>query len=163
MPDAIANTSPLLHLHRIGTLEWLAALFGEVWTPSAVVSELEDGRRRGFNVPNPRECSWLQVVDPRCTPSVWLSLDLGPGELAAMALALENPGRTLLLDDALARRTAQLAGLRVWGTLRLTLEAKSHGLVQSVRPILGRLRDSGLWVSEDVMTRVLRLAGESAP
>jgi predicted nucleic acid-binding protein len=32
MPDAITNTSPLVYLHRIQTLEWLPALFEEIWT-----------------------------------------------------------------------------------------------------------------------------------
>jgi predicted nucleic acid-binding protein len=39
-------------------------------------------------------------------PSEWLSLDLGTGELEAMALALENRRHVVLLDDALARRIA---------------------------------------------------------
>ena len=42
---------------------------------------------------------------------------IGPGELAAMALALENPAHVVLLDDALARRVVQAAGLTVWGSL----------------------------------------------
>lgn len=67
-------------------------------------------------------------------PSEWLALDLGPGELAAMALALENPDMIVLLDDQLARHTAQAAGLSVWGTLRVLLEAKSFGLITKVEP-----------------------------
>ncbi|WP_207213844.1 hypothetical protein [Sorangium cellulosum] len=61
----------------------------------------------------------MKIVDPRSKPSEWLALDLGAGELAAMALALEHPSRVILLDDALARRTAQAAGLVVWGTLKI--------------------------------------------
>jgi predicted nucleic acid-binding protein len=34
--------------------------------------------------------NWLRVVEPQMVPSEWLSLDLGTGELEAMALALEN-------------------------------------------------------------------------
>jgi predicted nucleic acid-binding protein len=55
----------------------------------------------------------MKIVDPQSMPSEWLALDLGAGELAAMALALENRSRVILLDDALARRTAQAAGLVV--------------------------------------------------
>ncbi len=44
MPEIISNTSPLLYLYRIGTLEWLRELgSAEVWIPSAVVFELEVG------------------------------------------------------------------------------------------------------------------------
>ena len=114
VPDAISNTSPLLYLHRIGALTFLPKLFSEVWIPNAAVSELQEGRRKGYDVPDPRSYAWLQVVDPSYVPSEWLTRDLGSGELAAMALALDHPDRVVLLDDALARQVAQAAGLEVW-------------------------------------------------
>jgi predicted nucleic acid-binding protein len=97
MPDAICNTSPLLYLYRIGALDWLQRLFGEVWIPNAVASELDRGRQKGYDVPDLEDCDWLHRVEPSLTPPEWLALDLRPGELAAMALALENPDRIVLL------------------------------------------------------------------
>jgi len=160
MPEAISNTSPLVYLYRIGGLEWLPELFSEVWTPDAVVIELQEGRRRGYDVPNPSDYDWLRVVKPNAVPSEWLTLDLGIGELETMALALENPSRVALLDDALARRIAQAAGLEVWGTLRVLLEAKSLGFIDAVGPVIDQLRDSGMWISDRIQQRVLALAGE---
>lgn len=162
MPEAISNTSPLVYLYRIGALEWLAKLFSEVWTSDAVVKELQEGRRRGYDVPDPGDYDWLQVVKPQAVPSEWLTLDLGMGELETMALALENPSRVVLLDDALARRIAQAAGLQVWGTLRVLLEAKSQGIIDTVEPVIDQLRDSGMWISDRIRQRVLALAGEGA-
>jgi predicted nucleic acid-binding protein len=100
------------------------------------------------------------VIEPQALPSEWLTLDLGRRELEAMALALENRSRIVLLDDALARRIVQAAGLQVWGTLRLLLEAKAKGLTQSIKPAVGRLEGSGMWISDSVRQRVLALAGE---
>ncbi len=114
MPYAISNTSPLLYLYRIQAIDWLPRLFDEIWVPTAVVHELDEGQRRGYEVPQLRTYSWLSVIDPQVTPSEWLSLDLGAGERAAIALTLENPTRIILLGDQLARRTAQAAGLTVW-------------------------------------------------
>jgi hypothetical protein len=88
-------------------------------------------------------------------------LDLGAGEIAAMALALENPDKVILLDDMLARRTAQAAGLQVWGTLKVLLEAKSHGITDKVEPYVSKLGDSGMWISAEIKERILKLAGES--
>lgn len=105
-------------------LEWLPKLFEEVWTPNAVRSELEVGRSKGYDVPYLAGILWLKLVNPKTMPSEWLSLDLGIGEIAAMSLALENPSHVILLDDMLARRTAKAAGLDVWGTLKVLLEAK---------------------------------------
>jgi hypothetical protein len=161
MPKAISNTSPLLYLYRIETIDWLPKLFDEIWMPEAVKNELAAGRGKGYDVPDPSEYSWLNVVNPKSTPSEWLALDLGAGEIAAMALALENPTRIVLLDDMLARRTAQAAGLQVWGTLKILLEAKSHGLVKKIEPHVTKLGESGMWVSSETKQRILDLAGES--
>ena len=161
MPKAISNTSPLLYLYRIGGIDWLPKLFDEVWTPEAVKNELQAGRNKGYDVPNPDDYSWLNIVNPKSTPSEWLALDLGVGEIAAMALALENSDRVVLLDDMLARRTAQMAGLQVWGTLKVLLEAKSQALVNEVKSYVTKLSDSGMWVSAEIKQRILKLAGES--
>ena len=162
MPDVISNTSPLVYLYRIDAAGWLPKLFSNIWVPTAVVEELREGQRRGFDVLNPGNYRWLQVVDPRATPSEWLSLDLGPGEMAAMALALENRSRVVLLDDMLARRTAQAAGLSVWGTLKVLLEAKSQGLTERIAPFVDCLREKGMWLSEEIRERILALANETS-
>jgi predicted nucleic acid-binding protein len=78
-----------------------------------------------------------------------------------MALALENPDRIVLLDDMLARRTAQAAGLQVWGTLKVLLEAKSQGFIETIEPYISGLSDAGMWISAEVKQRILILAGES--
>jgi predicted nucleic acid-binding protein len=160
MPKAISNTSPLLYLYRINAIGWLPKIFDEVWTSEAVINELEAGRRTGYDVPNAADYPWLIIVNPKSMPSEWLALDLGTGEIASMALALENPDRIVLLDDMLARRTAQAAGLQVWGTLKVLLTAKSQGLVDKIEPYVTKLSESGMWVSVDVKQRILTLAGE---
>ena len=160
MPEAISNTSPLLYLHRIGAMGWLPQLFDAVWTPDAVKRELLEGRAKGYDAPDLTEHPWLNIVNPASMPSEWLALDLGAGELAAMALALEQPTKIILLDDLLARRTAQAAGLQVWGTLRVLLEAKAQGLTDLVTPSVLRLSQAGMWISPEVRKRILALAGE---
>jgi predicted nucleic acid-binding protein len=155
---AISNTSPLLYLHRIGALPWLREIFSDVWVPRAVLEELREGARRGHDVPQPERFDWINVVEPGSVPSEWLALDLGAGEVAAMALALENRDRIVLLDDALARRIGHAAGLKVWGTLRVLLEAKARGLTDSISPLLDKLEEAGMWISRDIRERVLALA-----
>jgi predicted nucleic acid-binding protein len=161
MPEAISNTSPLLYLHRIRAADWLPQLFSTIWTPDAVRTELLEGRAKGYDAPDTADYPWLNIVNPASMPSEWLALDLGAGELAAMALALEQLAKIILLDDMLARRTAQAAGLQVWGTLRVLLEAKAQGLTDSVAPYVLRLSQAGMWISPEVRQRILVLAGET--
>ena len=118
------------------------------------------GQTKGYDVPIPINYPWLRTVNPKNMPSEWLALDLGAGELSAMALALENPNHIILLDDGLARRTATAAGLTVWGTLKVLLEAKSLGLVDRIEPMIGRFSEVGMWISDDIKRRILKLAGE---
>jgi predicted nucleic acid-binding protein len=67
-----------------------------------------------------------------------------------MSLAVESPASILLLDDLLARRLARAAGLAVWGTLKVLLEAKAQGLTSQVAPHLDALSASGMWLSAEV-------------
>jgi predicted nucleic acid-binding protein len=85
MLEATSNTSPLFYLHQIDAFELLPRLFSVVWIPNAVIQELEAGQRQGCNVPNPSGYPWIRVADPERLPSAWLALDLGPGELSALA------------------------------------------------------------------------------
>ena len=101
----------------------------------------------GYDVPIEQHLSWAEIVEPMQMPSEWFALDLGIGEVAAMSLALENSDRVVILDDLLARRTAQAAGLNVWGTLRILLEAKSLGLTKEIRPHIEQLGSSGMYLS----------------
>ncbi|MEK7329021.1 MAG: DUF3368 domain-containing protein [Chloroflexota bacterium] len=39
--------------------------------------------------------------------------------------------------------------------------AKAQGLTDKIEPLIGRLEDSGMWISEEVRQRILTLAGES--
>lgn len=159
--QGISNTSPLLYLYRGGVIDWLPHIFSEVWIPHAVLKELEEGLHKGYDVPNPQEYTWIKIVDPQTIPSEWLALDLGTGELAAMALALENPKQVILLDDAMARRIAQAAGLNVWGTLKVLLEAKARRLTESIAPVVSRMESNGMWISANIRRRILTLAEEA--
>lgn len=95
-------------------------------------------------------------------PSEWLAVDLGKGEVAAISLALENPSAIILLDDLLARQLAHAAGLQVWGTLKVLLEAKTKGIVDNIAPLIKSLRGVGMWLSDQIEQRILRLAGEES-
>ncbi len=163
MSKAISDTSPLLYLYRIDALKWLPTLCGEILVPRAVTQELSAVQQRGYDVPDPQHYNWLEIVEPRVIPPDWLSLDLGAGELATLALALEQPECVVLLDDRQARRIAQVAGLNVWGTLRVLIEAKSHSLIERIATYLSALENTGMWISDQTRRRVLALAGEGQP
>jgi len=65
-----------------------------------------------------------------------------------------------VLDDALARRVAQLLDLPLTGTLGLPIDAKKAGLIVAVEPWLDRLQALRFHLAERTRTAVLRMAGE---
>ena len=68
MPIAISNTSPLLYLHKIESIDWLRTLFDSIWVPKAVVIELAEGQQRGFDVPDLAVYPWLQIIESVTIP-----------------------------------------------------------------------------------------------
>lgn len=63
MPKAISNSSPLIHLAKIGRLSLLKCFWNEVIIPEAVYREciLEGGERE--EVKALKEAEWLKVVN----------------------------------------------------------------------------------------------------
>jgi hypothetical protein len=128
------------YLHQLDLLKLLPALVGSVTVPPAVVEELSEGQRLGINLPNPLSHSWIIVRSPVSAPALRLITDLGPGESEVLALALETPNSIVILDDDLARRTAEMSGIRLTGTLGILLDAKQAGLLEEIAPLLERLQ-----------------------
>ena len=162
----ICDTSPLFYLHHAGCLDVLAQLYGTVTLPPAVVMELGAGRKGGWGGPVVENLSWVKVVPVTSTSLFPAIVDLGAGEVEVIALGLEirttnNPDVTLIMDDQLARRIADLYQLPYTGTLGIIIKAKQRGLLkQSVREIIQTMQESGMWLSPAVIDSALKLAGE---
>lgn len=160
MPEVISNTSPLQYLHQLGVLDWLPQVATRVLIPSAVVSELDAGIALGIALPDVRRLSWIEIRDPSHADQWQMISGLGAGESAALALAAEMAGTTLLLDDALARRMATLLNIPIRGTLGILLDAKKIGLTKSVKPLIDQRQKLGFRCSATTRNAVLSLAGE---
>ncbi len=160
MPEVICNTSPLQYLHQIGQLSILFTLAGHVIVPPAVLSELSEGRSRGVDLPSLDGLAWVAARTPVSAPTTALIADLGPGETQVLLLALEMPGAVVVLDDARARRVAELRHIPLIGTLGLLLDAKRAGSISAVKPCLDELQVLGFRLAAQTRAAVLKLAGE---
>jgi len=79
-----------------------------------------------------------------------------------LSFALKNPSYRAMVDDTAARRCAQTLGISTLGTGGTIALAKQRGLIESVTDRLQLLRDSGLWLSEEVFNLLKQKAGEGA-
>ena len=66
----------------------------------------------------------------------------------------------VVIDDLEARRCAKAMGLAILGTLGIVGRAKAAGLIERAAPIVQRRRETGLYVSDDIVQRLLREVGE---
>lgn len=159
MAIVIVDTSPLQYLFQLGLLDLLRELYGTVLIPEAVRDELLVGRSRGVNVPDPTGLLWI-TLRPTTTHVRVEALDnLGAGERAALALALESSDAIVILDDAAARAAAAL-NIPVTGTIGVLLLAKERGLVTSIADALSELEQRGFRIAPALLMRVLAIAGE---
>jgi predicted nucleic acid-binding protein len=162
MPETlvIVNTSPLLYLYQVDCLELLQQLYSTITVPPAVPQELETGKLQGVDVPEVNSIEWIQIRPVASATIIPAVIDLGQGEAEVIALGLENPGSLLVFDDSLARRIADLYGLKYTGTLGVLVKAKQSGYLSAVAPVINMLRSKGMWLTDKIISDVLRLSGE---
>ena len=67
---------------------------------------------------------------------------------------------TVLLDDLRARKVAQRLDIKQIGTVGLLLRAKKRGLLDSIKPHLNALMESGIYIRKELVEAVLKEAGE---
>jgi predicted nucleic acid-binding protein len=160
LPEVICNTSPLQYLHQLDLLELLPKLVGRVTIPSAVVAELDAGRKCGVNLPDLSRLDWVDVCHPTSEQVLPLVVDLGLGETEVLALALEHRGAIVILDDCLARQVALTLHIPLTGTLGVLLSAKRASLIPAVAPCLDQLQNFRFRLAPATRNAVLKLAGE---
>ncbi len=150
----VSDTSPLTALLTVGEAALLVRLFGEVWIPEAVETEL----RRS----HPLLPAWLRsqaVRDAAKAQRYMQSVDRGEAE--AIALAEELRADHLLMDERKGRQLAQQQGLAVVGLLGVVLMAKRRGFVSSARSLLLRLdQEAGIYLANELKETALKTVGE---
>ncbi|MGE5788416.1 MAG: DUF3368 domain-containing protein, partial [Myxococcales bacterium] len=80
--------------------------------------------------------------------------DLGAGESAVLAYALDRLGARAIIDDLQARRCAEAHGIPLRGTVGLILRARRLELIPSAREALNLVRQAGLYLSDRVCSEV---------
>jgi predicted nucleic acid-binding protein len=167
MPDAVSDSSPLIHLAKIEALELISRLYSRTLIPPAVwqeVVEESDGRPGAVEMQRAVAAGWMvkQAAENKALV-IALRQTLDNGEAEAIALATELQPEVVLLDDKLARRMARRLGVPVTGTLGVLLRAKRLGLVVELRSLIMRLQSEGdYYIDPGLVEKALLAAGESA-
>jgi len=152
MTLVVADTSPVRYLVLVGAIDGLPKLYDAVVIPPAVRTErlhpaAPEKVRAWISAPP----QWLSVKSPA---RIQTDLNLGFGELEAIAVAAELHAAALLLDDRHAREVATAKGLRVAGTVGVLERMAAAGLIE-LRVILERLRQTNFRGDEQLFKDAL--------
>jgi len=158
--DLVINTGPLLALTAAGHLDVLREQFAKVIVPYEVVQEVQAGGRTQFAREEFRAASWLEKRTTATSIPQLLQSTLDPGEAAVIAVATAEHIATVAIDETVGRRIGRLHGLLVTGSLGILIQAKQHGFPIMMRPVIVRMRQHGIWLSNALEKECLRAAGE---
>lgn len=146
----ISDTSCLIILSKIGELDVLRQLYNTVTITEDILQEY------GEQFPD-----WIEVKQAKDQyRQQLLEMQIDKGEASAIALALETADNTVILDDWKARKLAERLGLSVTGTLGVIIRAKNTGLIPSIKPYLGKIRETNFRISEELEQIALKEANE---
>jgi predicted nucleic acid-binding protein len=159
----ICNAGPLIALSMIGQLDLLGNLYQRVLVPEAVLQEVSGVGIGRIGAAEVKAASWLERVGEEPVAEPLLATELGPGEAAVIAAAHRLGAGLVLIDERRARRIAEHAyRLKVKGSAGILVSAKRAGLIAAVRPLLKSMVRQGYYLSERLVERATKEAGEAA-
>ncbi len=146
----ISDTSCFIILSKIGELELLRKLYGQIITTLDIAEEYGD------TLPN-----WviIEKVSDKYKQQI-LEMQIDKGESSAIDLALEIQNCTLILDDFKARKIAQNLGLNYTGTLGIIIKAKLNQKISSIKPFLEKIKETNFHITAEIEIQALKEAGE---
>jgi predicted nucleic acid-binding protein len=157
---SVVDASPLILLSRAGYLPLLTALSPTVVLTSSVLAEVQAKGEDDPAMGAIEDAPWLVHVPAFSLAPEISAWKLGLGEASVLSWAIAHPGTIAILDDARGRRSAAILRIPVVGTVGVVLIAKRKGLIQAAGPVLERLMECGMFISNLVLSEALELAGE---
>ncbi len=161
MQKTIVNSTPMIILSKIGMIEILHKLFGEITIPKAVYDEVTFKSDIASRIIMENDWINIESVSSNVDRSMYKS-KLHDGEVEVMILAQESFGDVLtIIDDNTAKKTAKYLGLTVTGTLGVLTLAKNKGYIDSLKEVVQLIKRNGFYISATVEEFVLKASGES--
>jgi predicted nucleic acid-binding protein len=143
----IADTSCLILLSKVEALDILPKLYKKIYTTQTVADEFGD------TLP-----IWIIIRNPLTIPPFGIKID--KGEASAIALAIETPDATLIIDELKGRKVAALLKLNYTGTIGVLKRAKREGHIPSLKNLLFKIQETNFRLSQKLIDDTLSEVGE---
>lgn len=161
MLKVVSNSSPLIHLAKIGHLDLLKYFFDKIIVSEVVYNECVIEGKGREDAKKIEKAEWIKVTkikDENLKKALMMVLD--EGEAEAIVLALEESADLILLDDYEAREVARNYELTITGVIGILIRAKEEGKIGGLKEELKKLKETGFWLSDDLYTKILRGSSE---
>lgn len=162
MLKVVSNSSPVIHLNKLGYLHLLETLYKKVYITRWVFDECTSDSQQ-----TPEILEEIEII--KKTPFIeiseiensllflTLSKLIDEGEASAIVLALEKQADLILLDETDGRELAGLHNLNYIGTIGILLKAREMGLIDlSIPVILNNLKRTGFYISKKLEKNILK-------
>ncbi|MEQ9300556.1 MAG: DUF3368 domain-containing protein [Cyclobacteriaceae bacterium] len=159
MPKVVVDTTPIISLLTIDSLELLEKIYHTIIVPKAVFDELEEGIAKPYT--DISHYPWISIIEISQPQKVTPIAGLDKGELEVILLAEELKCDLIVMDELMGRTQARKLGIPLTGTIGVLLRAKSLNLIPEIKPLLTELVDKGRWINKKLMDKALELAGET--
>ncbi len=146
----ISDTSCLILLDKIGKLNLLHQVFGQVIITQEVATEYNTELPDWFVIKRPTNTTYQKILEA--------SLD--KGEASAIAYAIDQHDCLLIIDDYKGRKFAEQLGISITGTLGVIIAAKLSGLIPSVKPLIQEIKKTNFRLTADLEKSTLEKANE---
>jgi predicted nucleic acid-binding protein len=134
-----------------GSLDILRALYGRVVVPLEVHEELHAAGERAPGLDAFRQAHWLErMAHPIFIPP-YLGNTLDRGEALVIQTALDLNISLVCIDESVGRRVARLSGLTLTGSIGVLIKARQQGYPVSIPQAIERMREHGIWLSDEVV------------
>lgn len=147
----ISDTSCLILLDKIGELTLLSKLFGQITITQEIANEFKKELPDWFNIEEPVNKTYQKILEA--------SLD--KGEASAIAFAIEQTDCLLVIDDFKGRKYAEQLGIKITGTLGIIVNAKLSGHIQSVKPMLDKIKKTDFRLTPDLEKKTIEKSNEA--
>jgi predicted nucleic acid-binding protein len=140
--NAVADSSPLVILAKLGCFELLQRFYPRVYISPEVHNEVVVA---GAGLPGAEEvanAAWIEVKTLRNQAELLAAQEtypLGLGEISTILLAKEIQADEVLLDDYNARKLARVEGFHVRGSVGLLEAFYQRGELPDLRAVFRQL------------------------
>lgn len=160
----ISDTTPIISLIKIGKLDILNSMYGDIIIPVAVYNELVSNPLMKNEVETVKKSKFLKVTKVENLFAVKLlqkQLNLGAGESEAIVLSDSLKADLLVIDEKKARGVAENMGIAITGTLGILVDAKRQNRLKELKPLLDNMIINNIRISDKLYNDVLELVNEN--